>query len=541
MIINKDSVEWITGRYKCIDPMGSVFRHEDKYFRAIYPKQQKYVEDFMRGPYQALLERNLVLPTIASPHSMKPFPLLLESDALLYTGIPEENWSREMWRTAVLAYLDICIALLPYDLQVYDGKFNNFVQLENGRIVLVDLGAITPAGDFGDYNIFFSRMFNPMLLASSDPDFGPVARKLWNVPTPLLRRIGNIYVKVRGSSESPIKRVRDNLLLSLNRFLIHNAPSVFYALKLLLFRGQYADALHLLRDYAANMTFPQLHTEWGRYYGATRYLNVDKATDRLLPQEMHADPSLNRNELIRRLYERINPQSVIDLGCNEGKYSYHAEACGARVLAMDMDEACIDAMHLKAKNENYKKNIHLFLGDVALNKRENKAECVLALALTHHLLLRQKFKYSYVAEMLASYSTKALIAEFMVEGLGHNKPRPDPLPSHYCIENLAKCLETYFDHVEVINPFTEQGNSAHSKRAVIFCTNRNGKPATRGSRADFPYTDCPVPFLEADEDAAGDTRAGAGPAAGGASGPTTKTASGPARTAGGQKARLQQK
>ena len=104
--------------------------------------------------------------------------------------------------------------------------------------------------------------------------------------------------------------------------------------------------------------------------------------------------------------------------------------------------------------------------NVLINDRDNKADFVLALALTHHLAITQSFPFSYIAEKFASYCTNALVTEFMVYGMGGTRPAPNPLPKGYTLDNFVNALSVYFSNIEIIDyPLPPKW----SKRIIVVC------------------------------------------------------------------------
>lgn len=52
------------------------------------------------------------------------------------------------------------------------------------------------------------------------------------------------------------------------------------------------------------------------------------------------------------MLSRVQPKSVIDIGCNSGEFSVLAAESGADVVAFDMDEGCVSHLHATAKKRD---------------------------------------------------------------------------------------------------------------------------------------------------------------------------------------------
>jgi hypothetical protein len=175
-----------------------------------------------------------------------------------------------------------------------------------------------------------------------------------------------------------------------------------------------------------------------------------------------------RPEKIRELMQRVKARTVLDVGANDGYFAAMAAVGGAKVLAVDSDEGAIDKFNKWVTDTD--REVEAFACVGTFHKLTQKAELVLALALAHHLVLSQQYKFDYVAARLASMSSRALITEFMPNGLGGNRCRPDPLPAHYRLELFLAELRKHFAEVEVVG---YERPKAFSPRTLIFCDGRH--------------------------------------------------------------------
>ncbi|MBN2143599.1 MAG: hypothetical protein JW774_03150 [Candidatus Aureabacteria bacterium] len=145
-----------------------------------------------------------------------------------------------------------------------------------------------------------------------------------------------------------------------------------------------------------------------------------------------------RTPLINEAIERFKPNKMIDIGCNAGLYSLIAVKKGIQVLAFDFDEEAVDKLYATVKTHYKDPCISTAVKDVK-QECSHPGDLALALALTHHLSLSQRFPFSFVTQVLSSYTSNVLITEFMPNGLGTGKtgPVPDPLPEHYTLQNFT--------------------------------------------------------------------------------------------------------
>jgi SAM-dependent methyltransferase len=170
---------------------------------------------------------------------------------------------------------------------------------------------------------------------------------------------------------------------------------------------------------------------------------------------------------IVELINLVKPRTVLDIGANDGYFSALAALSGAKVLAIDTDEGAIDKFNLWVIEREPATEALACVG--SFHKVTQRADLVLGLALVHHLAISQQYKFDYIASRFAAMSRKALITEFMPNGLGGDQVQPDPLPAHYRLEIYMSELRKYFAQVDVIE-YARPGS--FSPRTLIFCNGR---------------------------------------------------------------------
>jgi len=139
------------------------------------------------------------------------------------------------------------------------------------------------------------------------------------------------------------------------------------------------------------------------------------------------------------LLKNIQPSRVLDLGTNTGWFSKLAEANGSEVIAIEVDESCIDKLYLDSKKNRLKilplkmnfnqlrKEVYgLTYDDPVYKNRDFKknplflqpterfqSDIVLCLALFHHLILQQGMEIRSVLKILSELTLKVLILEYV--------------------------------------------------------------------------------------------------------------------------------
>ena len=124
---------------------------------------------------------------------------------------------------------------------------------------------------------------------------------------------------------------------------------------------------------------------WSEYTGTCSYSDVAERAKRAA---------------VRRFLERTRPSTVVDLGCNSGDYSFMAAELGARVVAVDGDHDAIECLYRRLRSHPLPVTpLVVDLSNpspaIGFRNREREAflhrvrgDCVLALALLHHLHVR---------------------------------------------------------------------------------------------------------------------------------------------------------
>ena len=135
--------------------------------------------------------------------------------------------------------------------------------------------------------------------------------------------------------------------------------------------------------------------------------------------------------LVRRFLETRKPRRVLDLGCNTGDYSRIAAAAGAEVIAADGDHDAVEILYRRLRAEPAAitpmvLDIMSPSPGVGFLNRERPAflerldvDCVLALALLHHLLISGNLSLAAARDLLHTLTRDLLVLEFV--------PTDDPM------------------------------------------------------------------------------------------------------------------
>ena len=166
--------------------------------------------------------------------------------------------------------------------------------------------------------------------------------------------------------------------------------------------------------------------------------------------------------------------SVIELAGNQGVLSRKISRLShvKRVLCSDYDYGATNVLfinQLDSLKTSPSNNLYVCNFDFMLDYREHlhperatriKSECLVALAVTHHLMLTQQYSLDVILSILSDYTSKYLIIEFMPLGLWDGKSAPK-LPKWYSREFFENMILTQYQIID--SSFIEEN------RIIYFC------------------------------------------------------------------------
>ena len=134
-----------------------------------------------------------------------------------------------------------------------------------------------------------------------------------------------------------------------------------------------------------------------------------------------------KERFVRDALAELKPARVLDVGANTGHFSVMAAEGGARVVAIDIDPACVGAIYQRARAGSL--DLLPLVVDLArptpalgwqyresasfLDRARGASDCVLMLAVLHHLLVTERVPLEDVLALAAELTTDALVIEFV--------------------------------------------------------------------------------------------------------------------------------
>jgi len=177
-----------------------------------------------------------------------------------------------------------------------------------------------------------------------------------------------------------------------------------------------------------------------------------------------------------QIIEKVKPncETFLDIGCNVGWYSRAAHGMGYRVVAIDVDEACIAELYAYTKET--KSKILPLVSDFktcfdVLNQTHpsfvNRIQCdvTLSLALLHHLVFFQHLDFPFIAERLDALTKKIAIVQFITREdsyVKHWLKTADRNYDWYTMDNFISSMTKYFPKHEIFE------SSPVGRKLIVF-------------------------------------------------------------------------
>ena len=405
------SVELEHGSFR--DPGGFVFYDEGRLYRQV---QQSSKEDYdlllSSGLYKTLTERGLLVrheEIQDHPNQTAGAYRILKPEVVPFISYPYE-WCFSQLQDAALATLEIQQIALKHGMSLKDASAYN-LQFLNGRAIFIDTLSFekTPVGKpWIAYRQFCQHFLAPLALMSrTDIRLIQLTRtNLDGVPLDLASKLlpkktwlnaGLLtHIHLHGAAQ---KRFEGESQSSSAK-----TPSVSETALLGL--------LDSLETVIRKLVWRPYGTTWGDYYQETNY-SVD-AMD-------------SKKRAVREMLGSVvpTPKTVWDLGANTGVFSKIASQTGANVISWDIDPAAVEKNYLDCKASSETRISPLMIDltnpspDQGWGLRERRAfsnrgkpDCVMALALIHHLAIGNNVPLERISDFFLSLG-EWLIVEFV--------------------------------------------------------------------------------------------------------------------------------
>jgi ribosomal protein L11 methylase PrmA len=394
------------------DPAGFMYKYKGELFRFVHSSYKEHYELlFHSGLFKQLTDAGWMIQTeeaesvhLASENHFRT----LKPAFIPYLSYPGE-WSFTQYKDAALLTLKICEAALEKGMILKDATPLN-IQFYQGKACWIDhlsFERYEEGAPWIAYNQFCESFLNPLLIAyyksieihrlytsyPSGISASLTARLLPFISKFKLAVALHVHLNARVQSKTSRKNSTSTKRIS--------KKNLFALLSNLL-------------QCIGSLEWKKHPTEWSDYYDSgilnEKYLSSKK-------------------KIIGDLLTELNYNSLLDLGANDGTFSFLANK-NVQVIASDQDSSCIDRLYTKTKSQGLK-NILPVVIDLMhpspasgwMNTEQPsfvermKTDLCLALALIHHLCIGKNLPFSHAVQLFAA-SCDWLLIEFI--------PKSDP-------------------------------------------------------------------------------------------------------------------
>lgn len=436
--------------------MGFLFNYDGKIFRAINNSEKDDVLYlFESGAIDELNKANLIPFTKIADIQLEGFDLILEHEKIDVVVYPTE-WSFNMLKDAALLVIRINTILNKFGFETRDSHgYNILFHYSNPKFV--DIGSFgrkttkkywSGKDNFREFYLYSLHMWsngNSVLskqflindgkyLNTKDYEFFIYRYSFARiVPSKYLERFFYYLRLLRNLQKFRVDEIlivkKEKQKRSLLKFLMYMSKAGLIPNNNTKFSS--------LERKVRKIKSPSLKTEWGDYHNN---LSETKLFD-----------EGSRFRLIIEQIKRLKINSVLEIAGNQGLLSAELSRSIDTIICSDIDENAVDIMYFRAKQNNTKIYPSLldFLSPVyqslyyaeskSVSKRF-KSDAVLALALTHHLILTRKVPLDNIFEALSKYTNRYLFVEFMPLGL-----RRGEVPNWYNLEWFREHFNKYYN------------------------------------------------------------------------------------------------
>jgi hypothetical protein len=435
-----------------LDDFGEVIIDGKKVIRVI---NKEYIDEFKKvlktGFFEELTKRNLFLPFRVIE---KPDYIHIETDFVFPLIYPYE-WTFSMLKKAALVVLEIFEIAKNYHIRMKDCHPYNLLPVGHD-ILYVDFGTFF-GGGYIELPIleFIESYYFPLYCLSwglyettksflSKKSKIPIT-EFYIIKYPLFRKFDSKIMKKIITYKNMLSILdlidKQELELRIKEKFYRNNKSLYLLLKfvlnLLKTWNPFKLNLQKIKEEIQEMEL-NISTEWENYYGGEYKLT-------------------NRFKKILNYTRRYcsDAKTAISFGGNCGFFENELlnQTQLELVIVQDNDPKALDLGYKKFSNRGDKKRIFFmeydFLRPVILPHTlpiysRVKSDIVYALALTHHLVLKEGFKFDNIMEQFKMYTNKYVFIEFMPLGLWVPGKDVD-VPSWYKEDLFRKEFEKHFE------------------------------------------------------------------------------------------------
>lgn len=393
------------------DPAGYLYWEGEALRRRIHPEHAGFMRELLgQDPIRGLMAAGRVIPTEVLDEDAQG--LVLGHEVVSPRSYPSE-WCWPMLRDAARLIVELAAELAASGRELVDGHPWN-VLFRQGRPVFVDLGSVAPATPqlpWPAFEQYQRTCLRPLhLAAAGQPE---LARARLDGPEG-----GASADLLRRSLPASYRLARPGLALGLElehalgqrqtpggaapRLPAPPTPEVMRLIRARFFAGRERELARLPLSQGS---------AWARYYEACPSMEAPEAAAKM--------------RLVEQVLSRWQPPSVADLGTNTGQHALQAARLGARVVAIDQDEASIARLYQEVAASRLEV-LPLVMplsrptpatGFLAAQwpaaTERLAADTSMLLAVIHHLVFTSNHSLEQVAALARAFGTRHTLVEWV--------------------------------------------------------------------------------------------------------------------------------
>lgn len=394
------------------DPAGSLFYYEGVLYRQI---NNSYTENydllFSSGLYQKLVEKKYLIEhkEIRNLEEGDVYKII-QPEAIPFISYPYQ-WCFSQLKEAALLILKIQKIALDYGMSLKDSSAYN-IQFFKGRPILIDTLSFEKNKEkepWIAYKQFCEHFLAPLYLqAKIDVSLNKLLiNYIDGIPLSLTNKLLPLKYKFNVSSfihlylHNLSQKKYNNLSLKTKKINKQFKKKDHYAL------------ISSLESAIVGLKLKQGKTVW------TNYMENETCPS------YSSKAMLSKKEIISVFLDKQKVEYLWDIGTNNGEFSKLAAKKGVFCLAFDSDHTAIEKLFSDV-NEEEIKNILPLVEDLSnpspsigwQNKereallKNNKPDCIFALALIHHLVITNNLPLFKIVNFFAS-QCKYIVIEFI--------------------------------------------------------------------------------------------------------------------------------
>jgi ribosomal protein L11 methylase PrmA len=392
------------------DPAGFLFQHQGDLYRQINPAfVQEYQHLMQCGLYHTLCQEKLIIPhqQIDDKFDHTQNYLVIKPEKIAFVSYPYE-WCFSQLKDAALLTLRIQKIALDYGMILKDASAYN-VQFHQGQPIFIDTLSFTPYQEgtpWQGYQQFCQHFLAPlMLMRYRDIRLNQLLKiYIDGIPLDLASALLPFYTKFK---LWPALHIHLHAKMQKKYQSSATAPKKHQKFNVKILKRMNESLLRIVN----NLKWPiEKNSPWFDYY-----------TDN---NNYSADAMNEKEKIIGKWLQNIEPTMVWDLGANRGRFSRLAAQYCQQVMAFDIDTSCVESFYLDLRKDSspiLPLTLDLTNPSPSLgwshHERQSLMErgptdTILALGLIHHLAIGHNVPLAKLARFF-SCLTNTLIIEFI--------------------------------------------------------------------------------------------------------------------------------